>query len=90
MDIYVGNLNWKASDNELKDLFSRYGEVTKVNIVKDKMTRRSKGYGFVEFTSDSDANNAINELNGKEFMGRNLVVNQAKPRQERSENSGGY
>ncbi|MCE2787841.1 MAG: RNA recognition motif domain-containing protein [Bacteroidota bacterium] len=90
MDIYVGNLNWKASDNELKDLFSRYGEVTKVNIVKDKMTRRSKGYGFVEFASDSDANNAINELNGKEFMGRNLVVNQAKPRQERSENSGGY
>ncbi|MFN6081907.1 MAG: RNA recognition motif domain-containing protein, partial [Bacteroidota bacterium] len=86
----VGNLNWKASDNELKDLFSRYGEVTKVNIVKDKMTRRSKGYGFVEFASDSDANNAINELNGKEFMGRNLVVNQAKPRQERSENSGGY
>ena len=90
MDIYVGNINWKASDNELKDLFSRYGEVTKVNIVKDKMTRRSKGYGFVEFASDSDANNAINELNGKEFMGRNLVVNQAKPRQERSENSGGY
>jgi RNA recognition motif-containing protein len=90
MDIYVGNLNWKASDNELKDLFSRYGEVTKVNIVKDKMTRRSKGYGFVEFASDSDANNAINELNGKEFMGRNLVVNQAKPRQDRSENSGGY
>jgi RNA recognition motif-containing protein len=90
MDIYVGNLNWKASDNELKDLFSRYGEVTKVNIVKDKMTRRSKGYGFVEFASDSDANNAVNELNGKEFMGRNLVVNQAKPRQERSENSGGY
>lgn len=90
MDIYVGNLNWKASDNELKDLFSRFGEVTKINIVKDKMTRRSKGYGFVEFASDSDANNAINELNGKEFMGRNLVVNQAKPRQERTENSGGY
>lgn len=90
MDIYVGNLNWKATEDELKNLFGTYGEVTKANIVKDKMTRRSKGYGFVEFASDSDANNAINELNGKEFLGRNLVVNEAKPRQERTENSGGY
>lgn len=88
MDIYVGNLNWKATEDELKNLFSAYGEVTKANIVKDKMTRRSKGYGFVEFANDSDANNAINELNGREFAGRNLVVNQAKPRQERTE--GGY
>ena len=76
MNIYVGNLPYRASENELKDFFAQYGEVTSVKIIKDRETDRSKGFGFVEMANDID----LNSINGTEFQGRNLRVDLAKPR----------
>jgi len=81
MNIYVGNLNYKVQENNLKDLFSDFGAVESVKIVQDKATGRSKGFAFVEMTSDSEGQAAIDGLNGTEFMGRKLVVNQARPKE---------
>ncbi|HAF06983.1 MAG: RNA-binding protein [bacterium] len=81
MKIYVGNLSFSLTDEELKKEFEVFGEVNSVTIIKDRETNRSKGFGFVEM-SDENAQKAINELNGKEVAGRKLVVNQAKPREE--------
>jgi RNA recognition motif-containing protein len=83
MNIYVGNLPFKLSESSLKDTFSEYGEVSSVNIITDRLSGRSKGFGFVEMPDDSEANAAIQALNGKDFDGRNIKVNQAKPRAER-------
>lgn len=80
MNIYVGNLAYKARENDLKDLFENYGAVTSVKIITDKMTGRSKGFGFVEMADDTEARNAINELHGKEMFGRNLNVNESIPK----------
>ncbi|MFC2138705.1 RNA recognition motif domain-containing protein [Bacteroidota bacterium] len=79
MNIYVGNLNYSLQEEELKEVFGEYGEVASVKIIKDKVTGRSKGFGFIEMENDSEANNAIQELNGVEVKGRSLKVNQAKP-----------
>ena len=76
MNIYVGNLPYRASENELKDFFAQYGEVTSVKIITDRETNRSKGFGFVEMANDID----LNAINGTEFQGRNLRVDLAKPR----------
>jgi RNA recognition motif-containing protein len=76
--IYVGNINYQATPEELKPLFSEYGEVLSVKIITDRETGRSKGFGFVEM--ESGAETAIEELNGKDFQGRRLRVNEAKPR----------
>ena len=81
MNIYIGNLNWSATNEEISDLFSAYGEVISAKIITDKFTRRSKGFGFVEMNSGGSA--AIDALNGKDFKGRPLVVNEAKPREDR-------
>jgi len=83
VNIYVGNLPYSVSDNDLRDAFSEYGEVTSVNIIIDRMTGQSKGFGFVEMGDNSAADAAIKGLNGSELGGRNLTVNQAKPRAER-------
>lgn len=83
MNIYVGNLPYGTTDEDIKSLFSEFGEVGSVNIIKDRMTGNSKGFGFVEMENDDAAKKAIEEINGKELQGRNLKVNVARERQER-------
>ncbi len=80
--IYVGNLAFRMREDSLKELFEQYGEVTSVNIIKDKITGRSKGFGFVEMTEQEDGEKAIKELNGSEVEGRNIKVDIARPRRE--------
>lgn len=82
MKVYVGNLPWKIDDNALKELFTSYGDVEEANVIIDKFSRRSKGFGFVTFTDDEAAKKAISEMNEKEIEGRKLTVNEAKPREE--------
>ncbi|MFA6617481.1 MAG: RNA-binding protein [Candidatus Neomarinimicrobiota bacterium] len=83
MNIYVGNLPYGTTDEDIKSLFSEFGEVSSVNIIKDRMTGNSKGFGFVEMENDDEGQKAIEEINGKELQGRSLKVNLARPRQER-------
>jgi RNA recognition motif-containing protein len=95
MNIYVANIPWKASEDQLKTLFAEYGEVTSAKIIMDKVTQRSRGFGFVEMADDSAGKQAITSLNGADFLGKNLVVNEARPREERPNNfrggsSGGF
>ena len=81
--IYVGNINYQATEEDLKPVFAEYGEVISVKIINDRETGRSKGFGFVEMESGADT--AIEELDGKEFQGRRLRVNVARPRAPRGE-----
>jgi cold-inducible RNA-binding protein len=89
--LYVGGLPYSTTDDQLKDAFSQAGAVSSAIIIMDKMTGRSKGFGFVEFASDEDATKAIDMWNGKDFGGRNLTVNEARPLEERPrrDNRGG-
>lgn len=82
MNIYVGNLNYDLQEDDLKQIFSEYGEVVSVKIITDKYTGRGKGFGFVEMSKDEEASKAIDELNEKEVQGRNLKVNKARPPRE--------
>lgn len=88
MNIYVANIPWKASEDQLKQLFAEYGEVSSAKIVMDKVTQRSRGFGFVEMSDDAAARQAINTLNGADFLGKSLVVNEARPREERPRSGG--
>ena len=88
MRIYVGNLSYQASEQELRDSFELHGEVEETYIVRDRDTGRSRGFAFVEMPTDDEAKAAIESLNGKEVGGRTLTVNEARPRQERSPGSG--
>ena len=88
MNIYVGNIAHKSTEEDIKQTFSAYGEVSKSSIVKDKFTGNSRGFGFVEMPNDEEAKKAIAELNGKELEGRPLTVNEARPREERAPGSG--
>lgn len=90
MNIYVANIPFKATENELKGLFEEYGEVSSAKIILDKFTQRSRGFGFVEMTDDSAAQQAINSLNGHDFMGKILVVNEARPKTDAPRNGGGF
>lgn len=81
--LYVGGLPYSTTDNELKDAFSQAGVVSSAVVIMDKMTGRSKGFGFVEYASDADADKAIEMLNGKDFGGRSITVNEARPLEER-------
>lgn len=83
MEIYVGNLAWASSEQELSDAFSAYGEVEKATIIVDRDSGRSKGFGFVTMNDPEQANAAIEALNGTELGGRALKVNEARPREER-------
>ncbi|WP_176011638.1 RNA-binding protein [Victivallis sp. Marseille-Q1083] len=83
MNIYVGNLPYSITREELEQEFSTFGEVSSARIVNDRESGRSKGFGFVEMNNDDEARRAIDELNGKELGGRKAVVNEAKPREER-------
>ena len=82
MNIYVGNLSWNLKDQDLSNLFATYGEVVSAKIVTDKFTNRSKGFGFVEMSNDDQAQAAIAALNGSEVDGRNIVVNESRPKPE--------
>ena len=82
MNIYVGNLSWSMTDDDLMNLFTEHGTVTSAKILKDKMNGRSKGFGFVEMEDDEAAKAAIAALNEIEVQGRKLIVNESQPRQE--------
>ena len=84
MNIYVGNLPYNLTEDDLKAAFSEFGEVSSANIVMDKMSGQSKGFGFVEMPDNSEADQAIKALNESALNGRNIKVNQARPRGERS------
>lgn len=87
MNIYVGNLSWSMTDEDLNTLFSEYGTVTSAKILKDKMNGRSKGFGFVEMEDEEASKTAIANLNETEIQGRKLIVNESQPRPE---GEGGY
>ncbi|PIQ23160.1 RNA-binding protein [bacterium (Candidatus Blackallbacteria) CG17_big_fil_post_rev_8_21_14_2_50_48_46] len=89
MNIYVGNLSYQADEQSLADLFSAYGEVRSVRVITDRETGRPRGFGFVEMDSADAGQAAISALNGKEHLGRQLNINEAQPRQERSGGGGG-
>ena len=80
MKLYVGNLPYQTSEEDLRNLFSQYGNVESVAVITDRETGRSKGFGFVEFGDDTEARNAISALSGQEFGGRALTVNEARPK----------
>ncbi len=84
MNIYVGNLSFDVTEDELQKLFEEHGSVVSVNIIKDRYTGNSKGFGFVEMENQADAEKAIKELDESEVKGRNIKVNQARPRDEKS------
>ena len=89
MRLYVGNISFKATEEDLRDLFTQAGEVSSVKLIKDNATGRLRGFGFVEMASEEDGKKAITMFNGKSFMERSIVVNEAKP-QERREQGGGF
>ena len=89
MNIYVGNLAYGVTEDDLRDAFSQYGSVHSVNVITDKFSGQSKGFGFVEMSDNSEADAAIKGLNETALGGRNMKVNQAKPREERPARGGG-
>lgn len=88
--LFVGSLAWATTDDSLKDFFSGVGTVVSATVIKDRETNRSKGFGFVEMSSDDEAKAAIDQLNGKDLDGRAVVVNEAKPREERPRDNNRY
>jgi len=90
MKLYVGNLSFNTGNAELEQLFSTIGTVESASVVEDRDTGRSRGFGFVEMSSQEEGERAISELDGKDFEGRQLKVNEAKPRENRSSGGGGY
>ena len=90
MNIYIGNLSYEVTEEDLQQAFEVFGQVESVNIIKNKFSGRSKGFGFVEMPDKANAQSAINELNGKELKGRTLNVNEARPRTESRGGRGGY
>jgi len=87
--LFVGNLSYQTAENDLQDYFSQIGAVMSVNLMMDKMTGKSRGFAFIEFSSAADANKAVEDFNNKEFQGRTLTVNIARPREDRPARSGG-
>ena len=90
MNIYVGNLSYEVTEEDLKEAFEVFGEVENVKVLKDNYTGRSKGFGFVEMSNNADARSAIDDLNDKELKGRTLKVNKARPRTENRGGRGGF
>ena len=89
MKLYVGNISFTTTNQDLNDLFGQVGTVESANIIEDRETGRSRGFGFVEMASREDGEKAIEELNGKDFGGRELKVNEAKPQENRGGGGGG-
>jgi RNA recognition motif-containing protein len=88
-NIFVGNLSWSVTDAELRDAFEAHGEVASAKVINDRETGRSRGFGFVEMGDESQAQAAIDALNGTDLMGRSINVNVARPRENRSGGGGG-
>jgi cold-inducible RNA-binding protein len=88
--LYVGNLTFDATENELQELFAPHGPVTEVNLMQDRATGRSRGFAFVTMETKEGADAAVQALNGKDFKGRALTVNEARPREARTGGGGGY
>ncbi|MHB8522258.1 MAG: RNA recognition motif domain-containing protein [Limisphaerales bacterium] len=88
--LFVGNLSFEVTENDLQDLLAQAGQVNSVTIMQDRSTGRSRGFGFVEMGSEADTANAISMFSGKDFKGRALTVNEARPREERPREGGGY
>jgi len=88
--LYVGNMSFDTTETDLRDKFSEFGEVQSVHVVTDRETGRPRGFAFVEMSSDSEAQAAIDAMNGQDFQGRSLNVNVAKPREPRGGGGGGY
>ncbi|MCE9587758.1 MAG: RNA-binding protein [Verrucomicrobia bacterium] len=89
MKLYVGNLTFDTTDQDLRELFTQYGKPTDVALVTDRETGRSRGFGFVTMGNAEEGNAAISALEGKDFQGRNLTVNEARPREDRPQGGGG-
>ena len=89
MNIYVGNLPWGLSEEDLREAFEAFGEVVSIKIIQDKFTGRSRGFGFVEMPTNEEGEAAISALNGKDLKGREIVVNQARPRRDDQGGEGG-
>ncbi len=89
MKLYVGGLAYSITEQELETLFAEYGKVTSAAVIKDRDTNQSKGFGFVEFADDSEAKAAMAALNGKEVSGRAIMVNEARPQEDRRGGGGG-
>ncbi len=87
--LYVGNLSYRMTDSDLEQLFASHGTVSSAQVIMDRDTGRSKGFGFVEMASDQDAQSAITALNGKEIEGRTLTVNEARPKEDRGTGGAG-
>jgi RNA recognition motif-containing protein len=90
MKLYVGGLAYSVTDKELDELFAQHGSVTSATVIKDRDSGQSKGFGFVEMSELKEAQTAIKELNGKEVSGRSIVVNQARPQEDRRPRSGSF
>jgi RNA recognition motif-containing protein len=88
-NIYVGNLAWEVNQDDLYALFAEHGAVKRAQVISDKETGRSRGFGFVEMNDDAEAHKAIDALNGTQYRGRALTVNEARPREERGPGGGG-
>ncbi len=89
MNIYVGNLSFEVTDDDLQQLFATYGEVTSANVIKDRFSGESRGFGFVEMPARKDAEAAIAALNGTDLKGRTITVNEAKPKAPKTGGGGG-
>jgi len=87
MNIYVGNLNYGITEDELREVFEKYGEVTSAKIISDKYSGRSKGFGFIEMSNDEEAKEAIENIDGTDVKGRNIKVNQARERNDNFRNN---
>src|SRR5688572_7687276 len=87
--LFVGNLSFNTTENDLQDTFAAHGTVVEANLITDRMTGRARGFGFVTMSTDEEANKAVEALNGAELDGRSLTVNVARPREERSGGGGG-
>ena len=88
--LYVGNLSFDVTEDELRDMLSQHGPVNEINVIMDKMTGRARGFAFVTMNTPEGANAVIQKLNGQEWKGRTLTVNEARPREERSGGGRGY
>ena len=89
-NIFVGNLSFNTNEDELRQIFEGYGQVDRVSILTDRDTGRSRGFGFVEMTNDEDGEKAISALNGSQFGGRTINVNEARPKSDRGGGGGGF
>jgi len=89
-NLFVGNMSFQTTENELRSIFEPYGEITRIQVMTDRDTGRPRGFAFVDLADDGEVAKAITELNGKELDGRALTVNEARPKPERSGPRGGY